>query len=491
MKKYFSFIAAALMLLLSACTNDDIQMTSKPTCGVTINIISTQGPYDEFGITNDFKNRFLSGSYNIGVYTFIYDEAGNLSASDSVYSQTFGSLSQKFYLKPGKYTSVTVEMLVDADADYQSESWILVGKEKLSTLEIVNKTYRALWYTAVGTVSSQFEVKDGMIIQTDVTPKAIGAIIEFKATNFDKSDFKHVAFYTKNNPKGRFLSPNFTGDERFHYSGYTAQNTWTNRGYYYYSNGVLPSDLGKDIYVIEEGTLQYCFGALKVDANGELINSFKAYPSNNVVFDFKDGKTYYGGFYYQGGSSDKCTAGLFNTKTEYNNWYNLAKAENVDNQTEVIPSVYTTWGGSVSSVTNFMSSYTQTLGTKTTAQKVNDNVYEIQFQGKGKESQIIYDFTSANSGLSEVDIVYPVSSITQQELVTALGNKYQCEMTEIDGTYACVIDDAKTFVLCFPHPSDANYVVVGYVDISSIQSSSSKGNITPVKKRKILEQLLK
>ena len=103
MKKILYSLIAVLAMVMSSCSNDDIEIIK--TGGVTFNV-STQGVYDDFEVSDDFKNRFLSGSYNVGVYTFIYDETGNLAASDSVYTQTFGNIPQTFTsLKTGNYTA--------------------------------------------------------------------------------------------------------------------------------------------------------------------------------------------------------------------------------------------------------------------------------------------------------------------------------------------------------------------------------------------------
>ena len=238
MKKYIYSLAAFLVTFFSACTNDDIEIEQigvAPTGDLTFSV-STQSVYDYFGVADDFKTRFLSGSYNIGLYTFVYDEAGNLAASDSVYTQTFGKISQEFKnLKEGNYTSITLEMLVDADHDYQSDNWVIVGKDKLSTLEIVNKNNAAYWYSAVGVATHKFQVEKNKYNSVAVTPKGIGSIIDTRMTNFDQSEYKSLTLFTKNQPLGRYLDPNLLGDDRFHYGSYTAEREWTHRGYVFKS----------------------------------------------------------------------------------------------------------------------------------------------------------------------------------------------------------------------------------------------------------------
>ena len=59
MKKILYSLIAVLAMVMSSCSNDDIEIIK--TGGVTFNV-STQGVYDDFEVSDDFKNRFLSGS---------------------------------------------------------------------------------------------------------------------------------------------------------------------------------------------------------------------------------------------------------------------------------------------------------------------------------------------------------------------------------------------------------------------------------------------
>ena len=461
MKKILYSLIAVLAMVMSSCSNDDIEIIK--TGGVTFNI-STQGVYDDFEISEQFKSRFLSGSYNIGVYTFVYDEEGNLAASDSVYTQTFGTISQSFSdLRCGNYTAITLEMLVDADENYQSDNWVIVGKDKISTLEIVNKDFTSYWYSAVGTSTNNINVTNDNGTSLNIVPKGIGAIVETRMTNFDKSDYKCLNFFTKDQPVGRFLNPALTGEDRFHYESYNETNTWTERGYTWSSAGLKDVE-SPTIYLLEEGNVRCCFGAQKEDANGKLIGSFIAYPNANTILPVSDGKTYYGGFHYIGGSDDKCTASMFDSWDNYLTWYKSLTTVNT-----LVPDLYMNWGGSVNNAQSFMNGYSMTLGKTGQAILMSDGSYEIDYKGKGKESLISYSFKKQSTGLFEVDVRYSKSTVTKNEIMNYLTANYTY-ITNQDDIYMYMSTDRKTIVMFF---SVADEWDLGFVDADYLNSASN------------------
>ena len=59
MKKILFALVALLTIFFSSCSNDEIQIsTTLRDYKLTYNI-STQGVYDEFGITNSLKEKFI------------------------------------------------------------------------------------------------------------------------------------------------------------------------------------------------------------------------------------------------------------------------------------------------------------------------------------------------------------------------------------------------------------------------------------------------
>lgn len=471
MKKILYSLIAVLAMVMSSCSNDDIEVIK--TGGVNFNV-STQSVYDDFEVAELFKNNFLSGSYNIGVYTFVYDEEGNLAASDSLYTKTFGSVEQRFgNLLCGEYTAITVEMLVDADDNYQSDAWRIIGKEKLSTLEIVHKdyidsskeddekSYDAYWYMAVGYIATKLNVENKSEQILNVIPKGIGVVIDTYMTNFDQSNFKALFFSTKNQPVGRYLSPNYTDEDRFHYDRYTAKDTYVVRGGARMTS--MPKIYNPSIYLLEEGEVQCCFAAHKENADGTLNLRFTPYPNDYTRLSVRDGKTYIGGFNYLGGANEKCDAKFFDNIDDYLTWYNAMPVEK-----SLVPNLYLTWGGSVSNVQSFMNGYTMTLGKNGQAVSMSDGSYEVDYKGNGKESSISYSFKSQTTGLFEVDVKYAKATVTKEEIQEYLVLNYTY-VTSRDEIYMYMSSDGKTVVMFFSLGDEWN---LGFVDINELDSGS-------------------
>jgi uncharacterized protein YcfL len=467
---------------LSSCSNDDIELInteSVETVTKTDLVVSvpTQSVYDEFDITNAFKSRFLSGSYNIGVYTFVYDDEGNLAASDSTYTQTFGRVEQTFdKLIAGPYTTVTVEMLVNSDNNYQSDSWVFIGKDKLSTLEIVNKNYRAYWYSAVGVSTNKVVIaNEGVTI--DATPKAIGSIINTNFMDFDKSSYKRVALETKDQPKGRFLSPNYSGDERFDYDKYLESNVWSARGYVAYSAGFTDSRDVIDIYLLEEGNLRYCFGVAINDSDGNPTSSIRTYPSTDSWFKFADGETYYGGISYIGGAQGSdCAAGMYSTYNELTSWYgSLEHNYNQTSTTDAKP--YLTWGANASSVNNYMIG----AGMKFYWDVTEDESYYAQYVNSNSTLVYQYKFDLDKSNLNQVLLEYQKTNYTLEGIRSALAAEYEDYgyLDELEGYY---YESSTTAIGVFIF--DDTYNVV-YVPISTRAGAPGKNLVKSLELKRL------
>lgn len=351
MKKYFAIFAVLFTVILSSCSNDDIEVID--SCNFQLSV-STQSVYDDLGMSEDFRNRFLGADkdYSIGVYSFIYDTDGNLAASDSTYVDTFGRVTQEFNgLKTGNYTLVTLEMLVDKSDGYSSPNWLIAGQDRLETIAIFNKSLVAYWYSAVGLYTSEFSFSKGNSVK-EVIPKGIGCTVRVSYNNFDFSKYACVGFFTKDEPKGRLLSPFIGETDRFVYDDYNESNVWNYRGYRYPGEDGFDNSEVQDIYLLEEGLIRYCFGAQTLEPNGDL-SSFIAYPSRNTTFQVNDGEKYYGGFVYIGGDdSSDCEARLFSLDSDYQKWLKNIDLNFAQNSNYVKP--YLSWGASANEVNTYM-----------------------------------------------------------------------------------------------------------------------------------------
>ena len=138
MKKIIFGLFALITGLFTSCSNDDIEIVkSNPRHKVSLNV-STQGMYDEFGITERVRTDVLrEGSSVLGINTFLYNEAGKLVDSKFGYVNNFNNIEIVFEnVEEGEYNIITVEMLVNPDIDYKSNYFMIEDQDDISTIKI-------------------------------------------------------------------------------------------------------------------------------------------------------------------------------------------------------------------------------------------------------------------------------------------------------------------------------------------------------------------
>ncbi len=475
MKKYFSLLIA-FVAFLSSCSNDDIgsSYTKDEHYYETFTYnVNTQPVFDEFNATSTIKNRFLSGEYGnfqIGVYTYIYDINGDLADSRFSYNQTFGSESYEFTLEDGKYTAISIEMLVDKDDNYSSPRFEIKGKDKLSSLEIAYRTFTgtdgktyyystSLWYQCIGVSTQTINVERSMSTVT-VSPNPIGVIVSCSFFNFNNSTYDYLLLRTKNAPIGRYLDPSKTGDERFKYESYNEGNNVTVREYTH--KDTMNEEENIDVYLLEEGA--------DIDCRLGARHYPEGWYTNGQLSRLEDGKTYYAGLYYIGGTEGSdLYGGIFDNTNDFNSWYNYAKTLYQPTTLSTLTEPFTTWGSSVSTVQSNMTGYTLEIGSAGKAvANSSGSSYHIAYSAKSPVAAIFYYFNSETTGLNESDVFYIKSAISQDKILELLNGRYTY-LLDSDGTYLYMTNDGKSYVMLMELD---DYWVVAYLDPASLSSSS-------------------
>lgn len=472
MKQYIALLSVLLTVIFTSCSNEDIEIINSSNLKINI---TTQSVYDDFECSEPFKNRFLGGKgYSIGVYSFIYDEKGKLTSSDSTFVDTFQRITQEFKtLNKGNYTLITLEMLVENDNNYASPNWVIIDKESLETIKIVNKNYTSYWYSAVGLYTSSLSIDSSQDLEKNVNPKGIGTIIKNEITNFDVSKYACVEFFTKDQPKGRLLSPSYDGEDRFVYDHYNESNTWTARGYNYNKSG-LSSDIAFDVYLLEEGLIRYCFGALSLNSDGNLDSSFYPCPSKNSTFTVRDGSIFYGGYHYIGGPEGQdCVAALFNSSNEYDNWYKSYL------ETYVKP--YLVWGASANDVDAYMTKSGMKLDDFGFVEE--SSMYWSYYCNSSNTVFYEYQFDLNKNNLNTVfmnfdDDYFTISSIESDLTKTFGQGQYSADLS------GYIFESNTTLLLLSTDTSDG-FITILYIpnaNTRSIPELSRIKRMTPVKK---------
>ena len=486
MKKiiYAYFVA---VFFLSACNNEEIridEVVKIPTYTLTYGV-NTQSAFDELNTTNDVKNRLLSGTYSIGTYLFLYNQSGNLVASDSLYSKTFDMSVFTFTGLPnGKYTAITINMLVDADEDNSSDFWVLVGKEKLSTLEISSKYTTAYWYGSIGLSTDIIDLKSDY--SKNISPKAIGSKIHVEFHNLGGSGNDYAAFYTKNAPIGRYLNPALTGDARFHYAVYTEEHVWDSRGS---KRDSFEKDQAIDIFLLESGRLNYALTATAVGEDGSI--RFTAYPNGNSYWDFEDGKIYYAGLYYLGSSSPRCAAGIFADQSDYLSWLETT-ATKVQPDPEPVSLNFDApclnWGVSVSDVKSYMANTNTVAGNNgdinTLTLENGSSVYYLYYEGKSAVVEYDYYFETATSNLQDVFLFFqPTYTLDDLLAYYKANTNYNYFGYDSDIDVHLFMNETEAIWLYSDVIGGNTYPIADYFSVSSSSDAKSRNGIMDARKK--------
>ncbi len=133
MKKYISALAVLFTLALSSCTNDDLAIKQSVT--FKINPATVVENLYEIN-TGDLKTTSKGSSINICLY--IYDESGQLVASDkqkvNAYTQV---VTSNLTLGIDTYKVIAISYVSSSDVSF----WKISGEKELSTLKITDEGY--------------------------------------------------------------------------------------------------------------------------------------------------------------------------------------------------------------------------------------------------------------------------------------------------------------------------------------------------------------
>lgn len=471
MKKILYSLIAVLAMVMSSCSNDDIEVIK--TGGVTVNV-NTQGVYNDFDISDNISDFIRDEDYGIKVFSFLYDKNGKLLDKNETLQFNYNTVSFTYNgLPQGDYTLLLVETLVDGNTG-ESSFWKFENTENLAEIRVAQMRNEVLFPFVLGVCTELISIgeKDQMI---SFTPKGIGSMIQFYAFDFAKSNFVDVGFGTDDIIKYYMFNPKLSHSERF-YTGKTTSDVFRLRGG---SKIDATPYVNRTLYVLEDAIdYSFRFTENEEDSNN---NSWTAYKGNMGHANLEDGKTYHAGFYYVDESTvPMCFFG--EDETDFLSWYDSSVSK------ILMPLLYTSWGGTVENVQSFMSLYSMTLGKWGKAELMDDGSYEIDYKGKGKTSMITYSFKAQTAGLFEVDIRYPKTKVTKNEIMSYLNENYNFVLSQ-DDIYMYMSADGKTVVSLLTVENEWN---VSFIDMDYLSSLSNDIEINkPVNRDDLLKTYIK
>lgn len=406
----YSALMALVMLAFTACSNDEIEISSIGKVEVTV---PTTHLYDNFSISS-YQN-FLGNndSYHIEVRLFIYDQEGYLVKEESQTSQTFTDFKFPINnLKEGNYKVVALQTMVDAndqlEADDLSEFWTLVNKTKLSDFRVDTKIHQIYWYGALGMGYGSLEVKNAESKLT-MNIEPVGSLLDFDYENMASTSYVESAFFFHKAPDGVNVNSLFSHGDRLYYENYNGSNTWSPVGVFYKSTGLGAED-SKTLFLIGYGQTRVCFGV--ADATQYSNSKFSSYPSGGMNYTFEWGKRYQAFTAY---NSDTQNFDYFlGTNEEFSSWYQQYK-------TKYFAQPTTNWGTTVNNVKSFMNGYT--LGNQNgQIIETEDGNYVLWYKGKYQEEETDYYFSSSTGGLYRAYVFVKQNVISEEDMATYIKN---------------------------------------------------------------------
>lgn len=406
----YSALMALVMLAFTACSNEEIEISSIRKVEVTV---PTTHLYDKFSISS-YQN-FLGNndSYHIEVRLFIYDQKGYLVKEESQTSKTFTDFKFPINnLKEGNYKVVALQTMVDAndqlEADDLSEFWTLVNKTKLSDFRVDTKIHQIYWYGALGMGYGSLEVKNAESKLT-MNIEPVGSLLDFDYENMASTSYVESAFFFHKAPDGVNVNSLFSHGDRLYYENYNGSNTWSPVGVFYKSTGLGAED-SKTLFLIGYGQTRVCFGV--ADATQYSNSKFSSYPSGGMNYTFEWGKRYQAFTAY---NSDTQNFDYFlGTNEEFSSWYQQYK-------TKYFAQPTTNWGTTVNNVKSFMNGYT--LGNQNgQIIETEDGNYVLWYKGKYQEEETDYYFSSSTGGLYRAYVFVKQNVISEEDMATYIKN---------------------------------------------------------------------
>lgn len=461
----YSALMALVMLAFTACSNDEIEISSIRKVEVTV---PTTHLYDNFSISS-YQN-FLGNndSYHIEVRLFIYDQEGILVKEESQTSKTFTDLKFPINnLKEGNYKVVALQTMVDANdqlqADDLSEFWTLVNKTKLSDFRVDTKIHQIYWYGALGMGWGSLAVKNTESKLT-LNIQPVGSLLDFNYENMVSTSYVESAFFFHKAPDGVNVNSMFSGGDKLYYQNYNGSNTWSPVGVFYESTG-LGAEGGKTMFLIGCGQIRVCFGVANATqySNGK----FSSYPTGGMNYTFEWGKRYQAFTAYN--SANENFDYFLGTADEFTPWYQQYKNSIVT----YFAQPTTNWGTTVSNVKSFMSGYT------IAGEKVTDKGrYLLWYKSKYKEDETDYYFSSSTGGLYRAYVFVNKDVISEEDMasyIKSLGYTYVGKTSD-NNAYVFKSVDEKTAVQ-FGLNNEGDWYVCFFDVNSSLNAPASNASI--------------
>lgn len=173
MKKILYSLIAVLAIVMSSCSNDDIEITR--AISVKVNPSGVIAPFTYEKNAGELES--FNTNYKLRIHTFAYNEKGILVAQDVQYLENYASIANSnLNLEKGTYTIAAVTDVVKMDgANIKTEYWKISDTEKLSTTKITDAGRIGGKYKILGVDIQKMTLGDNKN-ECRLNPKSVGAL---------------------------------------------------------------------------------------------------------------------------------------------------------------------------------------------------------------------------------------------------------------------------------------------------------------------------
>lgn len=276
MKKIIYTIMALATVIISSCSNEDIEIKTtvanvKDAVSVNISLSNFYQSYDyndtkhDIKVTDDYRTFHSEFDKYIQVRTLFYKkDTGELQDSIVKYVTTTNNVVVNADLPVGNYYAITTIVFADKeDGDYAW--WTLANKENLKTAKMVMYTTASKW-NIMSESSEEFTVESGKQASVSTTPAPIGSLCYIYMHNFcykDEAAYKsapnvasdngirQLALYTQQLADEFNLDPNTSS--KYNYWEDAGKSTW------YWLDEMEPSYFSDDWTFFESNLYAYSY----------------------------------------------------------------------------------------------------------------------------------------------------------------------------------------------------------------------------------------
>lgn len=175
MKKYFSYVAVALVALFTSCSNDDITIETSYTFNVNASTVISSFVEVKPGELETFQDV----NEKLRIRILIYNDNGELVAQDQGYFTNYNTqLKTVKNLSSGTYTVIGISDVVVLNGNsIKTEFWHLSGESKLSEMKIEDGGMLGYEARILGIAKNTLNIKANESSSLSVDLKPAGALI--------------------------------------------------------------------------------------------------------------------------------------------------------------------------------------------------------------------------------------------------------------------------------------------------------------------------